>query len=374
MTRAPREPSKLDFSILDKAFKEIEKNMGEDVVIDVNNFPVIPRIKLSSPMVGYITGEGGLPKGRIIEIRGKESSGKSLLATVACADAQKQGIFAAYIDMEHAFSASFAKRIGLDTSKDKFRLFQPTTAEQVFSIIELLAETKQVGICVVDSVAAMTPLAELEGDMEQQFMGIMARTIGKGLRKITGLVSKSGMVVLFINQVREGLNPYGEKVVSPGGNALKFFSSIRLEVNKSEQITGKNADDVIGIRSKIKSIKNKTAAPFRKGVIEIYFDSGLNNFNEYVDFGITFGLIEKAGAWLTYKGERTQGKEKMSNLLKDRSDLFSTLQKEVDSKLSENKEAVLDVDTIDDDIEDEEEKKDEDIISIASEALNIEGE
>lgn len=372
MTRAPRDPSKLDFSILDKAFKEIEKSMGEEIVIDVNNFPTIPRIKLSSPMVGYITGEGGLPKGRIIEIRGKESSGKSLLATVACADAQKQGIFAAYIDMEHAFSASFAKRIGLDTSKDKFRLFQPTTAEQVFSIIELLAETKQVGICVVDSVAAMTPLAELEGDMEQQFMGIMARTIGKGLRKITGLVSKSGMVVLFINQVREGLNPYGEKVVSPGGNALKFFSSIRLEVNKAELITGKNADDVIGIRSKIKSIKNKTAAPFRKGIIEIYFDNGLNSFNEYIDFGITFGLIEKAGAWLTYKGERTQGKEKMSNLLKDNHDLFSMLQQEVDSKLSESKEAVLDVDTIDDEVEDSE--KEDDTISLASEALNSEGE
>lgn len=374
MTRTPRDPSKLDFSALDKAFKEIEKSMGEDIVIDVNNFPTIPRIKLSSPMVGYIAGDGGLPKGRIIEIRGKESSGKSLLATVACADAQKQGIFAAYIDMEHAFSASFAKRIGLDVSKDKFKLFQPTTAEQVFSIIEVLAETRQVGICVVDSVAAMTPLAELEGDMEQQFMGIMARTMGKGLRKITGLVSKSGMVVIFINQVREGLNPYGEKIVSPGGNALKFFSSIRLEVNKAEQITGKNADDIIGIRSKIKSIKNKTAAPFRKGIIEIYFDKGLNSFNEYIDFGITFGLIEKAGAWLTYKGERTQGKEKMSILLKDNFDLFSTLQQEVDNKLADNKEAVLDIDTIAEEVSLDEEKE-EDTISLATEALNLsEGE
>lgn len=325
-----------DLSKIDAALLNIKKDLGDDCIIDIDTIPEIPRVACKSPSIGYVFGRGGTPEGRIIELYGPESSGKSLIAQNIGADFQNAGKFVAYVDAEYSFDPKYAHIQGLSTSPDKFKLLQPNCGEDAFTVVERLAESGQVGLVIVDSVSALIPKAELEGEMTDSQMGAQARMMGKGLRKITAIIAKNNCTVIFINQIRMKIGVmFGSPETTSGGQALKFFASIRCEVRASETTAGaEDGDDALGILTRFKNIKNKTSISKRKCELFFSFTDGIDVYGEYVDFGVSMGFIQKGGAWYTVEGARFQGRTNAIKGLKEDTALFTTIKSKVDAKLS----------------------------------------
>ena len=269
-------------------------------------------------------GIGGLPRGRIIEVYGPESSGKTTLALHAVAEAQKKGGIAAYIDAEHALDPIYAKKLGVDTAE--MLISQPDTGEQALEIADTLVRSGGVDIVVIDSVAALTPKAELEGEMGDQLPGLQARLMSQALRKLTGSISKSNTIVIFINQIRMKIGVmFGNPETTTGGNALKFYSSVRLDIRRIGAI--KDKDDVVGNQTRVKVVKNKVAPPFKQVEFDIMYGQGISKTGELLDLGVKAGIVEKSGSWFSYDGDRVgQGREAAKQFLADHPDVATKIE------------------------------------------------
>ncbi|MBR2802276.1 MAG: recombinase RecA [Erysipelotrichaceae bacterium] len=289
--------------LLDETLKQITKQYGKGSVMRLGERPSVDvdTISSGSLAIDACLGVGGFPRGRIIEIYGPESSGKTTLALHAIAQCQKGGGRAAFIDAEHAIDPTYAKALGVDV--DELILSQPDSGEQALEITELLIKSGAIDIVVIDSVAALVPQAELDGEMGDSNVGLHARLMSKAMRKLAGAISGNNCTAIFINQLREKVGViYGNPEVTTGGRALKFYSSIRLEVRKSEAI--KNGTNIIGNKVNVKVVKNKVAPPFKATQVEIYYGEGISHLSEVVSLGAELGILEKAGAWFSYKGEK----------------------------------------------------------------------
>ena len=300
---------------IDTVIKNMEKSFGKGAVMKLGDDA---GRKVSTVSSGSITldkalGVGGYPKGRIIEIYGPESSGKTTVALHAIAEAQRNGGIAAFIDAEHALDPDYAKKLGVDI--ENLYLSQPDTGEQALEITEAFVRSGAVDIVVVDSVAALTPKAEIEGEMGDAHVGLQARLMSQALRKLSGAISKSNTTAMFINQIREKVGVmFGNPETTSGGRALKFYSSVRLEVRRAEQL--KLGQEIVGNRTKIKVVKNKVAPPFRVAEVDIMYGKGISKTGEMVDLGVEYDIVEKSGAWYSYEGERLgQGKENVKEHL-----------------------------------------------------------
>ena len=310
---------------LQEAMSKIEKDFGKGSIMKlgeekIDNVEVIPSGSIS---LDVALGVGGYPKGRIIEIYGPESSGKTTLAIHAIAEAQKAGGIAAFIDAEHAFDRFYAEKLGVDV--DNLLISQPDNGEQALEIADQLIRSAAIDIVVVDSVAALTPKAEIEGDMGDNKVGLQARLMSQALRKLTATINKTNTTCIFINQLREKIGVmFGNPETTTGGNALKFYASVRLDIRKSSPI--KDGDEVIGNEVKVKVVKNKVAPPFRRAQFEILFGEGISRVGEIVDLGVQYGILEKSGSWFSYNGSKlAQGKEAAKKVLKDNPELCEEL-------------------------------------------------
>ena len=317
---------------LELALTQIEKQFGKGTIMRLGSNGVPADIStFSSGSLGLdmALGIGGLPRGRIIEIFGPESSGKTTLTLQATAEAQQDGGIAAFIDAEHALDLNYAKKLGVNT--DDLLVSQPDTGEQALEIAETLVRSGAVDLIVVDSVAALVPRAELEGEMGDAHMGLQARLMSQALRKLTAAISKSHTTVIFINQIRMKIGVmFGNPETTTGGNALKFYASIRLDIRRIESL--KDGQEVVGNRVRVKVVKNKMAPPFRQAEFDVLFNEGISRMGELVDLGVEKGLIEKSGAWYTYKGERIgQGRENARLFLRE----HQPMAKEVELQIRE---------------------------------------
>jgi recombination protein RecA len=294
----------------------------------VSDIAVIPTGSLSLDLA---LGVGGVPRGRVVEIYGPEAGGKTTLALHIIAEAQKRNGLAAFIDAEHALDVSYAKRIGVNT--DDLLISQPDTGEQALEIAETLVRSGALDVLVIDSVAALVPKAELEGEMGDAQMGLQARLMSQALRKLTGSISKSKTTVIFINQIRMKIGVFfGSPETTTGGNALKFYSSMRLDIRKMTSI--KIGQEIVGFRTKVKVVKNKVAPPFRETEFDIIFGEGISREGDIIDLGVENGIIEKSGAWYSYKGDRLgQGRDNSRIFLKENKDLLKQLEDEVRGKI-----------------------------------------
>ncbi|MCR5587753.1 MAG: recombinase RecA [Lachnospiraceae bacterium] len=318
---------------LESAISQIEKaygkgsvmKMGDNAHMNVETFPS------GSLGLDRALGVGGIPKGRIIEIYGPESGGKTTVALHMIAEVQKLGGIAGFIDAEHALDPAYAKRIGVDV--DNLYISQPDTGEQAMEITETMVRSGAIDIVVVDSVAALVPKAEIEGDMGDSHMGLQARLMSQALRKLTGIIGKTSCTVIFINQLREKIGiVFGNPETTTGGRALKFYSTIRLEVRRGEQI--KKDGDVVGNRVRIKVVKNKVASPFREAEVDIVYGEGISKVGEVLDIAADFDIINKSGAWYSYNGERIgQGRENVKLFLKENEALYEEVQSKIREKL-----------------------------------------
>jgi recombination protein RecA len=308
---------------------QIEKQFGKGSVIRLGAQAVqaVPTISTGSISVDAALGIGGFPRGRISEIFGPESSGKTTLALQVVAEAQKAGGMAAYIDVEHALDPVYARKLGVDV--DNLLVSQPDYGEQALEITNALITSGSIDVLVVDSVAALVPKAELDGEMGDSFMGVHARLMSQAMRKLTGIVSKSNTCLIFINQIREKIGVmFGNPETTTGGRALKFYSSVRADIRRIAAI--KDGETVTGNRTKIKIVKNKMAPPFREAEFDIIYGEGISKEGDLVDLGVQHNLIEKSGAWYSYKGERIgQGRENAKQFLRENTDVF----KKVDAEL-----------------------------------------
>ena len=310
----PADPKAAKLKALMEAMGKIEKDFGKGSIMKlgddhVENVEVIPTGSIG---LDHALGVGGYPKGRIIEIYGPESSGKTTLAIHAIAEAQKAGGIAAFIDAEHAFDRFYAKKLGVDV--DNLWISQPDNGEQALESADQLIRSSAIDIIVIDSVAALTPKAELEGDMGDNKVGLQARLMSQALRKLTATINKTNTTCIFINQLREKIGVmFGSPETTTGGNALKFYASVRLDIRKVTTL--KDGDQPIGNQVRVKVVKNKVAPPFRKAEFEIMFGEGINRFNEIVDLGVNLKIIEKAGAWFSYNGSKIgQGRDAENEL------------------------------------------------------------
>ncbi|AYJ77273.1 MULTISPECIES: recombinase RecA [Aliarcobacter] len=315
---------------LELAIKQIDKAFGKGTLIRLGDKEVIPTEAISTGSLGLdlALGVGGLPKGRVIEIYGPESSGKTTLTLHAIAEAQKAGGVCAFIDAEHALDVKYAKDIGVDI--DNLLVSQPDFGEQALEILETVIRSGAVDLVVVDSVAALTPKVEIDGDMDDQQVGVQARLMSKALRKITGLLSKMNCTVIFINQIRMkiGMTGYGSPETTTGGNALKFYSSVRLDIRRIATL--KQGENSIGNRVKVKVVKNKVAAPFKQAEFDIMFGEGISKTGELVDYGVKLDIIDKAGAWFSYGDTKIgQGRENSKVFLRDN----PAIAKEIEDKI-----------------------------------------
>lgn len=306
---------------LQAAMAKIEKDFGKGSIMrlgeeHIDNIEVIPS---GSIALDYALGVGGYPRGRIVEIYGPESSGKTTLAIHAIAEAQKQGGIAAFIDAEHAFDRFYAANLGVNV--DELLISQPDNGEQALDIADQLIRSAAVDIIVIDSVAALTPKAEIEGDMGDNKVGLQARLMSQALRKLTATINKTKTTCIFINQLREKIGVmFGNPETTTGGNALKFYASVRLDIRKSQNI--KDGDNIIGNEVKVKVVKNKVAPPFRRAEFEIMYGEGICRVGEVVDLGVNFGILEKNGSWYSYNGSKLgQGKEATKTILRDNPEL-----------------------------------------------------
>ena len=314
---------------LEQVLSEIEKQFGKGAIMKLGaqEHMEIDVTSSGSLALDVALGVGGYPKGRIIEIYGPESSGKTTFALQAIAEVQKEGGRAAFIDAEHALDPVYAKNLGVDINE--LLLSQPDTGEQALEICEALVRSEAVNIIVVDSVAALVPKAEIEGDMGDAHVGLQARLMSQALRKLSGTINKTKTIAIFINQLREKVGiMFGNPETTPGGRALKFYSSIRLDVRKSEQI--KIGDSVVGNKTNVKVVKNKIAPPFRTATVDIMYGEGISKEGEIIDLGVDSNIIEKSGSWFSYKGEKLgQGKENVKLLLKQNTKLKDEIEKQI---------------------------------------------
>jgi recombination protein RecA len=318
---------------VDLAINQIEKQFGKGSIMKLGGSEKVdvPAISTGSLSLDIALGTFGVPRGRVIEIFGPESGGKTTLALHIVAEAQKKNGIAAYIDAEHALDVTYAKNIGVNT--DDLLISQPDTGEQALEIAETLVRSGALDVLVIDSVAALVPKAELEGDMGDAQMGLQARLMSQALRKLTGSISKSKTTVIFINQLRMKIGVFfGNPETTTGGNALKFYSSQRLDIRKVNTI--KNGQDVIGFRTKVKVVKNKMAPPFREAEFDIIFGEGISREGDVLDLAVDNGIIEKSGAWYSYKGERIgQGRDNSRVFLKENPDIMAQIENDVRAKL-----------------------------------------
>ena len=321
---------------LETALRQIEKSFGKGAVMRMGDRPEmnIGVIPTGSLALDAALGVGGVPKGRIIEIYGPESSGKTTLALHILAEAQKLGGEVAFVDAEHALDPVYAKAIGVDI--DSMLVSQPDTGDQALEITDALVRSGAVDAVVVDSVAALVPRQEIEGEMGDQFVGLQARLMSQALRKLAGTISKTNCVVIFINQLRMKIGVmYGNPETTTGGNALKFYASVRLDVRRVEGI--KEGGNVIGNHVRVKVVKNKVAPPFRQAEFDIMFGEGISKWGELVDMAVEFDLVQKAGSWFSMDGERIgQGKDSVKKYLMDNPDVAGALEEKVRQKLRES--------------------------------------
>ena len=316
---------------IDKAFgKGTIMRLGDSAIEEME---VIPTGSLTLDLA---LGVGGLPKGRIVEIYGPESSGKTTLAIHAIAECQKQGGVCAMIDAEHAFDRFYAEALGVDT--ENLLISQPDNGEQGLEIAENLIRSGAVDLLVIDSVAALTPRAEIEGEMGDTMVGVQARLMSKALRKLTGIVGKTNCCCVFINQLREKIGVmFGNPETTTGGNALKFYSSVRIDIRRSSQI--KDADEVIGNRTRVKIVKNKVAPPFRRAEFDIMYGMGISKSGEVIDLGVEAGIVRKSGSWFSYGETRLgQGRDAVKTLLGDNPELMEELEQKIKASLAGVKE------------------------------------
>jgi len=314
---------------LENALSQIERNFGKGSVmrLGAKETEVVPAIPTGSLTLDIATGVGGFPRGRIIEIYGPEASGKTTLALNAISQAQKSGGVAAFIDAEHALDVAYAGRLGVDI--ENLLVSQPDTGEQALEIAETLVRSGAVDIVVVDSVAALVPKAEIEGDMGDSLPGLQARLMSQAMRKLTAAISKSNATIIFINQIRMKIGVmFGNPETTTGGNALKFYASMRLDIRKTDTL--KEGQDAVGGRVRVKIVKNKVAPPFRQAEFDIFFNEGISKVGEIIDLGVEKGLIEKAGAWYSYAGSRIgQGRDTVKEFLKNNPEIALEIEQKI---------------------------------------------
>jgi recombination protein RecA len=322
---------------LQAAMDKIEKSYGKGSIMKLgdDNVQEVEVIPTGSIALNVALGVGGYPKGRVIEIYGPESSGKTTLAIHAIAQAQKAGGIAAIIDAEHAFDRFYAAKLGVDI--DNLLISQPDNGEQALEIADQLIRSSAVDIVVIDSVAALTPKAEIEGDMGENKMGLQARLMSQALRKLTGTISKTKTTCIFINQLREKIGVmFGNPETTTGGNALKFYASVRLDIRRTSQL--KDGDEIIGNQTRVKVVKNKVAPPFRKAEFDIMFGEGISRSGEIIDLGAEHGIIKKSGSWYSYNETKlAQGRDGAKQVISDNPELADELEALIFEKLRENK-------------------------------------
>lgn len=321
---------------LDTAILQLEKKYGSGTIMRLgdNNALNVEAISTGSITLDCATGIGGFPRGRIIEVYGPESSGKTTLALHVVAEAQKLGGEAAFVDAEHALDPVYAKNLGVDV--DSLLVSQPDNGEQALEIVEALARSGALDVIIVDSVAALVPRAEIDGDMGDSHVGLQARLMSQALRKLAGVISKSNTIIIFINQLREKVGVvYGNPEVTTGGRALKFYASIRVDVRRIEQIKG-SGGEFIGSRTRAKIVKNKVAPPFKTAEFDIMYGEGISKVGEIVDLGVNYGIIKKSGAWFSYGETRLgQGRDNVKNLFKNDKALSDEIEKQIREKMAE---------------------------------------
>ena len=321
---------------LQAAMSKIEKDFGKGAIMKMGDEQIdkVEVIPTGSIALNAALGVGGYPKGRIIEIYGPESSGKTTLAIHAIAEAQKAGGIAAFIDAEHAFDRFYAANLGVDI--DNLLISQPDNGEQALEIADQLIRSSAVDIVVVDSVAALTPKKEIEGDMGDNVVGLQARLMSQALRKLTSTISKTNTTCIFINQLREKIGVmFGNPETTTGGNALKFYASVRLDIRRVTSI--KDGDNVVGNQVRVKIVKNKVAPPFRKAEFEISFGEGISRVGEIVDMGVELGIIQKSGSWFSYNDTRlAQGRDATKQMIKDNPELAEELEAKIMEAIKEN--------------------------------------
>tara|TARA_Y100000816_G_scaffold283136_1_gene259670 strand:- start:20 stop:997 length:978 start_codon:yes stop_codon:yes gene_type:complete len=312
---------------LDNALKQIEKEYGQGTIMKLGTKDIVEvgSISTGSFSLDKALGIGGLPKGRVIEIYGPESSGKTTLTLQVIAECQKAGGSAAFIDAEHALDPEYAKALGVDI--DELVVSQPDTGEQALEVTDTLIQSKSLDVIVIDSVAALVPRAELEGDMGDSHVGLQARLMSQALRKITGNIQKSNTMVIFINQIRMKIGVmFGSPETTTGGNALKFYSSVRLDIRRVGAI--KDGDEVIGNETRVKVVKNKVAPPFKVVDFQILYGKGINRIGEVIEYAVKKDIVEKSGSWYSYKGEKIgQGLNKATEFLRENSKLLDEIEK-----------------------------------------------
>lgn len=320
--------------VLTAVMDKIEKDYGKGAIMRMSTTIVedVPVVKSGSITLDKALGIGGYPRGRVVEIFGPESSGKTTLALHAIAEAQKAGGIAAFIDAEHAFDRFYAKKLGVDV--DNLLMSQPDNGEQALEIADSLIRSSAIDIIVIDSVAALTPKAEIEGDMGESKMGLQARLMSQALRKLTGSISKTGTICMFINQLRDKIGvAYGNPETTTGGNALKFYSSIRIDIRKMATI--KDGEEQTGTRAKVKVVKNKMAAPFRRAEFDIMYGEGISKVGEIIDIGVDNNIVKKSGSWFSY-GDRKlgQGRDAVKQLLLADAELMKEIETKVVDSLN----------------------------------------
>ena len=321
--------------VLSAVMDKIEKDFGKGSIMRMSSETVtdVPVIPTGSIMLDMALGVGGSPKGRVIEIFGPESSGKTTLAIHAIAEAQKAGGIAAFIDAEHAFDSYYAQKLGVDV--DNLLVSQPDNGEQALEIADSLIRSSAIDIIVIDSVAAITPKAEIEGDMGDSKMGLQARLMSQALRKLTASISKTKTVCIFINQLRDKIGVvYGNPETTTGGNALKFYASVRIDIRRSSVI--KDGEEQLGTRTKVKVVKNKVAPPFKKAEFDIMFGEGISKLGEIIDLGVDYEIIKKSGSWFSYGDKKIgQGRDAVKEALKSDAALMEEIELRVREAMSE---------------------------------------
>lgn len=318
---------------LSSTLGQIEKQFGKGAVMRLGDIQVVDVETVSSGSLSLdiALGVGGLPLGRVVEIYGPESSGKTTLALHVVAEIQKRGGTAAFVDAEHALDRSYAEKLGVNISE--LLLSQPSNGEEALEITDMLVRSSAIDLVVIDSVAALTPKAEIEGDMGDSHMGLQARLMSQALRKLTANIKRSNTLVVFINQIRSKIGViFGSPETTTGGNALKFYASVRLDIRRIGAI--KRGDEVVGNETKVKVVKNKVAPPFKEVIFDILYGEGVSREGEIIELGTKAGIIEKSGAWYSYHGERLgQGKDNVRNILKEKKDIANAIEQQIREKL-----------------------------------------
>ncbi len=344
-------PANEKLKALQTTLEKLDKAYGKGTVMRLSDSKVldVPVISTGSLGLDLALGVGGVPRGRVVEIYGPESSGKTTLTMHCIAEAQKAGGLAAFIDAEHAFDKTYAEKLGIDTAN--LLIQHPDSGEQALEIAEQLISSGAIDICVIDSVAALVPKAELEGDMGDSKMGLQARLMSQALRKLTGVINRTGCCCIFINQLRDKIGVmFGSPETTTGGNALKFYASVRIDIRRIGQI--KDGDNVIGNRTRVKVVKNKVAPPFKVVEFDIMYGEGISKAGEVLDLAVDMEIVKKSGSWFSYGTNRLgQGRDGVKDMLKDNPDLLEELENKIKEKIKGDEKALLD--TVEPNIEDD---------------------